>query len=158
MTQRVNQKDSNKAVSQPVVSSTTSTTTTYYGTRTQACSREEALIADYEQSIGPFDAKAQWLLMRYAAKMDFEVLDHAIDVTGWAPRPSKQYLAAILRRYDALGITTMEDVMRDEDEHEKRRASDLRRRHARWYDDQSGLTWYDHCQNDPRLDESWFND
>lgn len=72
--------------------------------------------------------------------MEITTVLHAIDSTGWAPRPSLQYLWSILHRYICAGIMTDEDVMRDEQAHFQRRESDLRRRHAKWYDDQSVLT------------------
>lgn len=46
--------------------------------------------------------------------MEKEVLLHAIELTGWAPRPSAHYLRAILRRYEDSEIYTEGDVERDE--------------------------------------------
>lgn len=46
--------------------------------------------------------------------MEKEVVMHAIELTGWAPRPSAHYLRAILRRYEDSEIHTEGDVERDE--------------------------------------------
>lgn len=46
--------------------------------------------------------------------MEKEVVMHAIELTGWAPRPSAHYLRAILRRYEDSEIFTEGDVERDE--------------------------------------------
>ena len=46
--------------------------------------------------------------------MEKEVVLHAIELTGWAPRPSAHYLRAILRRYEDSEIYTEGDVERDE--------------------------------------------
>ena len=46
--------------------------------------------------------------------MELEVILHAIELTGWAPRPSAHYLRAILRRYEDNDIWTEADVERDE--------------------------------------------
>lgn len=46
--------------------------------------------------------------------MEKEVVMHAIELTGWAPRPSAHYLRAILRRYEDSEIYTEGDVERDE--------------------------------------------
>lgn len=122
-------------------SSSTTTTTTDNGA---GRAREWEILAEtYCELIGPFDGMAQRIIRRFSQVMELDVIQHAIEETGWAPRPSKQYLSAILRRYAAEGITNMEDVYRDEDRHEQRRNSDLRIRDSRWYDDGSRLTEYD---------------
>ena len=46
--------------------------------------------------------------------MTVPVIIHAIELTGWAPKPSAHYLRAILRRYEDSEIYTEEDVERDE--------------------------------------------
>lgn len=46
--------------------------------------------------------------------MELPVVLHAIELTGWAPRPSAHYLRAILRRYEDNDIWTEPDVERDE--------------------------------------------
>lgn len=118
-------------------------------TTTTAHAAARALAEAYVQNIGDFDMKARWIMEKYGQTMDYEVILHAIEATGWAPRPSKQYLAAILRRYEAAGIRTMADVLRDEDQFERLRASDLRRRHAKWYGDDSALTDFDVLRDMP---------
>lgn len=49
-----------------------------------------------------------------ARGMELAVILHAIELTGWAPRPSAHYLRAILRRYEDSEIYTEGDVERDE--------------------------------------------
>ena len=124
-------------------SSTTTTTTTTINHGAGRAHDWEVLAEVYTELIGPFDGMAQRIIRRFSQYMAIDVILHAIEETGWAPRPSKQYLAAILRRYAAQGISTMEDVYRDEDQHEQNRQSDIRIRDSRWYDDGSRLTDYD---------------
>ena len=45
--------------------------------------------------------------------MEADVIVGAIEQTGWAERPSPQYLRAILSRYQRQGIRTMADVDAD---------------------------------------------
>ena len=46
--------------------------------------------------------------------MELAVVLHAVEITGWAPRPSAHYLRAVLRRYEDCEIQTEGDVERDE--------------------------------------------
>ena len=140
MTQEERKLDNQRVKEAERTSSTSTTTTVVHGTGRF----DLGIVQAYEQNVGRWDLKAQQILSRaYASGMEEAVLLAAIEATGWAPRPSKQYLAAILRRYMAAGIKTYEDVLRDEDEFEQFKQSDLRRRQAKWYDDNSVLTDFD---------------
>lgn len=79
------------------------------------------------------------MLSRYIRTLDVDVIIHAIEITGFAPRPSKHYLAAILHRYLCQGITDIEKVFADEDRHRQLRESNQRIRTAKWYDTEMGL-------------------
>lgn len=46
--------------------------------------------------------------------MEPDVIVHAIEQTGMAPRPTPWYLRAILARYEAEGLQTMAQVVQDE--------------------------------------------
>lgn len=48
--------------------------------------------------------------------MTAEVICNAIQETGWARRPSPNYMRAILERYRAHGIKTMAQLLHDQDE------------------------------------------
>lgn len=60
----------------------------------------------------------------YRGGMDADVIVHAIELTGFAPRPTPWYLKAILGRYEASGIRSMQDVMQDEHLFDERRNSE----------------------------------
>lgn len=145
MTQHRTVRDFSETVTkldnQGASSSSTTTTTVDHGTG--RVSDWERLVYAYQENIGGFDRKAQWLIQKYSEFMELDVIEHAIMETGWAPRPSKQYLNAILRRYYMEGVKTFDDVMRDEDKHEQLKASDIRIRDSRWYDDGTRLTDFD---------------
>lgn len=89
-------------------------------------------------------------MMREAleAGMEVDVIRSAIRDTAKARRPSKRYLEFILDRYRAEGILDMTELIRDKDRHELRISSAKRRRHAKWYDDDSVLTKYDRTYSD----------
>ena len=70
----------------------------------------------YREAVGyemqPF---VERMVMDYIGRgMEIEVVEHAIEVTGWALRPSAHYLRAILRRYEEQNIWTMTAVRWDE--------------------------------------------
>ena len=70
----------------------------------------------YREAVGyemqPF---VERMLIDYLGRgMELGVILHAIELTGWAPRPSAHYLRAILRRYEDNEIWTEADVERDE--------------------------------------------
>lgn len=150
VSQSVNQSVS-EAVSRGSTSTSTSTTTTE--TRSRACSSDRDLMAimeAYEQFIGPMNGAIQRIIgIALGAGMQAAVVLEAINTTAWAPRPSARYLAAILRRYQAQGISTIEDVMRDNDRFEQRVNSLKRRRDARWYDEPRLMTDEDAQMFDP---------
>lgn len=100
-------------------SSTSSTTCA----RARARAREFVTVEDrmevrtlYFEAVGyemqPF---VERMCCEYMARgMELAVILHAIELTGWAPRPSAHYLRAILRRYEDNGIMNESDVERDE--------------------------------------------
>ena len=53
--------------------------------------------------------------------MQPEVILNAIQETGWARRPSPQYMRAILERYRSRGIKSMEQLLYDQDEFAERK-------------------------------------
>lgn len=91
--------------------------------RARARAREIVTVEDrmevrtlYFEAVGyemqPF---VERMCCEYMARgMELAVILHAIELTGWAPRPSAHYLRAILRRYEDNGIVNEADVERDE--------------------------------------------
>lgn len=91
--------------------------------RARARAREIVTVEDrmevrtlYFEAVGyemqPF---VERMCCEYMARgMELSVILHAIELTGWAPRPSAHYLRAILRRYEDSEIYTEGDVERDE--------------------------------------------
>lgn len=91
--------------------------------RARARAREIVTVEDrmevrtlYFEAVGyemqPF---VERMCCEYMARgMELAVILHAIELTGWAPRPSAHYLRAILRRYEDSEIYTEGDVERDE--------------------------------------------
>lgn len=76
----------------------------------------------YSRLLGPMTAQVGWFfeeLLTYG--MEIDVIIDAIDQTGWARRPSPQYLRAILRRYKANGIRTMQQVVNNRSEFDEAR-------------------------------------
>ena len=72
----------------------------------------------YNNCIGDLKAPIAWYLEGLMASgMQPEVILNAIQETGWARRPSPQYLRAILERYKAYGILNMMQLIHDQDEH-----------------------------------------
>ena len=71
----------------------------------------------YCSAIGPLTAPVAWYLEGLMADgMTPEVILNAIQETGWARRPSPQYLRAILERYKAHGILTIPQLLHDQEE------------------------------------------
>lgn len=143
--ERVRQSES-QPVRQSGSSSTTTTTTIAHATgRAHVCMATKKSIAEtWMNIIGPWDLTAASICARYAEVMDLDCIQHAIEATAEAPRPSKQYLKAILRRYSMAGIRTYEDVLRDEDVHEQEMQYRKHLRESRWFDDLDILTDKEH--------------
>lgn len=87
----------------------------------------EELKARYEEAVGyrmqPF--VEAMLVEKLENGYEIDVLVNAIEITGWAPRPSAHYLRAILQRYEAEGIFTWADV--EADAIARRRRAELKR-------------------------------
>lgn len=80
----------------------------------------------YNECIGDLKAAVAWYLeglMEWG--MEPEVILNAINETGWAKRPSPQYMRAILERYKAHNIRSMPQLLHDQEEFEESK---------RWYE------------------------
>lgn len=98
-----------------VDTSTTTTTREHGAGRVPAPDELRAIREAYADAIGPLNRQtARMLVDALEGGIEPPVMLHAIEATGFAPRPSVYYLRAILRRYAASGIRTMADVERDE--------------------------------------------
>lgn len=90
----------------------------------------------YEGNIGRMTPAIANMIERcLLAGMDPDVVDSAIAKTGWAKRPSPNYLAAILRRYCDQSIKTIDDLMKDEARFEAMKEQRRAERAARWYEE-----------------------
>ena len=66
----------------------------------------------YEANIGRMNPQVGRAIERFLlAGMELEVIEEAIGETGWARRPSANYLMAILRRYVDAEIFTLDDLI-----------------------------------------------
>lgn len=112
-----------------------STTTTVSPASGRVSVDDLKLIRDtYVECIGPLTPPvARMIEQKLAAGMEAAVIIHAIEETGWAPRPSAQYLRAILTRLHRSDIYTMEQLYEDETRHEQRYVDMRRDREERWY-------------------------
>lgn len=76
----------------------------------------------WNRTIGPMNAAIAFFVEAMMAEgMEMGVLLNALQETSWARRPSPQYFRAIVNRYRASGLHTMEQVLLDQQEHEKQR-------------------------------------
>lgn len=145
------QSVSSQSVSKAGGGSSSSTTTTK--PRSRACCTPhdlEVLRDAYETNVGLLTGVVQMTITNALEMgMELAVILDAINTTAWASRPSARYFAAILRRYQAAGIMTMDDVIRDNDQHEQRIQTYKRRRSARWYDEPQLMTQEDAAYFDP---------
>lgn len=90
----------------------------------------------YESSVGRMTPVVGQQIERYLRSgMEIDVIEHAISETGWARRPSANYLFAILRRYFDSDIFTYDALMDDLARHEADKQARQARRAARWYDE-----------------------
>lgn len=98
----------------------------------------------YESSVGRMTPVVGQQIERYLRSgMEIDVIEHAISETGWARRPSANYLFAILRRYFDSDIFTYNALMDDLARHEADKQARQARRAARWYDeDDPNPIWF----------------
>lgn len=98
----------------------------------------------YESSVGRMTPVVGQQIERYLRSgMEIDVIEHAISETGWARRPSANYLFAILRRYFDSDIFTYDALMDDLARHEADKQARQARRSARWYDeDDPNPIWF----------------
>ena len=145
---------------QPNEEQTTATTTssTSSTSRARARAREERVDTPelppierlrqtrdiYEANIGRMNPQVGRAIERFLlAGMELEVIEEAIGETGWARRPSANYLMAILRRYVDAEIFTLDDLIADRVRHEAEKEARRARRAARWYDeDEPDPIWF----------------
>ena len=114
--------------------SSTTTTTMAHGAGCVTIDDLKIIRDCYVDYVGPMTAPvAKMIEMKLAAGMEVAVILHAIEETGWAPRPSAQYLRAILTRLHATDVLTMEQLMEDQQRHDKRYADMRKDREDRWY-------------------------
>ena len=142
---------------QPTATTTRSTSSTSRA-RARACAREAAAESPelppierlhqtrdiYEANIGRMNPQVGRAIERFLlAGMELEVIEEAIGETGWARRPSANYLMAILRRYVDAEIFTLDDLIADRARHEADKQARQARRAARWYDeDDPNPIWF----------------
>lgn len=150
----------NPGTDQPNEEQTTATTTssTSSTSRARARAREERVDTPelppierlrqtrdiYEANIGRMNPQVGRAIERFLlAGMELEVIEEAIGETGWARRPSANYLMAILRRYVDAEIFTLDDLITDRARHEAEKEARRARRAARWYDeDEPDPIWF----------------
>lgn len=135
---------------QPSTNQTTSSTSST-SSRVRACARAREAAPElppierlhqtrelYESNIGRMTPAIANMIERcLLAGMEPDVVDAAIAKTGWARRPSPNYLAAILRRYSSEDIKTIDDLMQDEARYEAMKEQRRAERAARWYEEDS---------------------
>ena len=140
---------------QTTTTTTSSTSTSTSRARARACAREAAAELPpierlhqtrdlYESSVGRMTPVVGQQIERYLRSgMEIDVIEHAISETGWARRPSANYLFAILRRYFDSEIFTYNALMDDLARHEADKQARQARRAARWYDeDDPNPIWF----------------
>ena len=131
---------------QTTTTTTSSTSTSTSRARARACAREAAAELPpierlhqtrdlYESSVGRMTPVVGQQIERYLRSgMEIDVIEHAISETGWARRPSANYLFAILRRYFDSEIFTYNALMDDLARHEADKQARQARRSASRYD------------------------
>ena len=125
-------------------SSTTTNSVTYSRARARAGSSVRLILDEYERMVDDVDRYVVNMIREaLEAGIEPDVIRSAIRDTAKARRPSKNYLNYILERYKAEGVLTMEDLIKDKDKFELRINSAKRRRHQKWYDDDTVLQDYD---------------
>lgn len=116
----------------------------------------DAIAAAYNDVIGPLNMyRARTIEEAIGAGLDAGAILDAIEQTAMAPRPSHAYLAAILRRYIADGITTAAAAISDRQRHAVRRAA-AGRETAPWYARPAAHNpALDYAQRDSSVYENW---
>ena len=103
-----------------ISSMNTSSTSTTASTEPGVLYNENDLLSikqAYNDCIGDLKAAVAWYLEGLIKwGMEPEVILNAINETGWAKRPSPQYMRAILERYKAHGIKSMPHLLHDQEE------------------------------------------
>lgn len=92
----------------------------------------ESIRQAYVTNIGPLKAPIAHYLENCLQTMETALVINAIEETGWASRPSPQYLRAILERYKREGLDTM--VKLDHQKSERMVDYDQRQYDENWYD------------------------
>lgn len=77
----------------------------------------------------------------YVDELSDKVVLHAIQIAVGERKVGWNYIRAILRNYKAEGVKTMEDVLRREEEHQKKRNPDPKDPYATYYDDNPFEGW-----------------
>ena len=114
--------------------SSSSTTTREHGPGCVTAHDLEIIREMYVECIGELTPPvARMIEIKLAAGMEVGVILHAIEETGWAPRPSAQYLRAILTRLHNADILTGEQLLEDQARHFNRNWEMRCEREERWY-------------------------
>lgn len=117
------QSQDSQTVDQNSLSSSTTTIDTDPGVFEREMGLEKIARA-YENVLGPLNMyKARVIEDALKAGLDAGAVLDAIEQTAMAPRPSHPYLAAILRRYAAQGVTTAEAALADRQRFAVRRSA-----------------------------------
>ena len=125
-------------------SSSTSTTTTTYTPEPGVFYEKdlEIIRCAYTVSIGDMTVSVASMIERYLRiGMRPDVICHAIEETGFAPRPTPHYLRAILTRYAQSGILTMDDVLMDEHRRIRTQSQANFKRYQAWYGGDDDQPW-----------------
>lgn len=77
----------------------------------------------------------------YVDELSDKVVLHAIQIAVGERKVGWNYIRAILRNYKAEGVKTMEDVLRREEEHQKKRNPVTKDPYATYYDDNPFEGW-----------------
>lgn len=96
----------------------------------------EQLRQAYENVLGHINSITAGELEQYIkGGIEVPVIVDAIGITARAPRPTFYYLAAILNRYMAQGVRTMDDVREDKRQRDAKRYRAYKDFWADWYRD-----------------------
>lgn len=134
MTELRKKRDERTSTSSSSTSTSTSTTTYTPAPGVSGLLDLETIRDAYTVNIGAMSVSVASMIERFLRiGMRPDVICHAIEETGFAPRPTPHYLRAILTRYAKSGILTMDDVMRDENRRigEQNQANNMR--YQGWY-------------------------
>lgn len=127
---------------QPEIRTTTTTSTRGSSTSTsiytgagRVTPEDLKIIRDcYVDVLGDLTSPVARMIERFLTMgMEAAVICNAIEETGFAPRPSPQYLRAILTRYAANDLMTLQRVLEDETRRASRVHEAIAERNERWY-------------------------